>query len=58
MLTWGHQVGISKLNDLDRVCGCEELDPIEGQVELKRVMHRELEGEEGAKLVVEVEGLG
>lgn len=48
MLPRGHQVGIGKLNDLDRVCGGKELYPIEGQVELKRVMHRELEGEEGA----------
>jgi hypothetical protein len=58
MLTWGHQVGIRKLGDLDRVCDGEKLDTIEGQVELERVMHSELEGEEGAKLVVEVEGLG
>ena len=58
MLARGYQVGIRKLGDLDRVCGGEELDPIEGQVELERVMHCELEGEEGAKLVVEVEGLG
>ena len=32
MLARGHQVGIRKLGDLDRVCCSEELDTIEGQV--------------------------
>ena len=58
MLTRWHQVGIRKLNDLNWVCRGEELDTIEGQVEQKWIMHRELECEEGSKLVVEVEGLG
>ncbi len=59
MFPRGHQVGVHQLNDRDRVwcCGGEELDTIEGQIELERVKHREFEGEKSADLVVEVKGL-